>query len=176
MISLTEGEHVLMTIRRHWFALARHAVFLVLLFLIPLIFVSTTNMLGAGYVEGAWTPLVNFVLCLYLLALLMYGFVLWTDYYLDVWIITNERLIDIQQRGLFDRTISELGMNNVQDVTIEVRGIIATFLKFGNLTVQTASQSTFTINDAPNLYEAKELILRYSQGLNGARHDRAVSH
>ena len=103
----------------------------------------------------------------------MYGFVLWTDYYLDVWLITTERLIDIQQRGLFDRTISELSLNNVQDVTIEIRGIIPTLLKFGNLKVQTASESTFTINDAPRLYEAKELILRYSHRLNAAGHDQA---
>lgn len=88
--------------------------------------------------------------------------VLWADYYLDVWIITTKRLIDIRQSSLFSRQISEFQIDRVQDVTIDIHGIIPTLLKFGNLRVETASASSFTIEDAPHLYEAKDFILEYS--------------
>jgi uncharacterized membrane protein YdbT with pleckstrin-like domain len=102
-------------------------------------------------------------LALYILSLLLFLFIIWTDYYLDIWIITSKRIIDVEQKGLFNRSISEFSLANVQDVTIEINGIVETLLKFGDLNVQTAGQMNFVINQAPNLYEAKDLILKYAE-------------
>ena len=99
-----------------------------------------------------------------LMGLLLFAFVLWTNYYLDVWILTSERIIDINQKNLFSRVISEFPINRVQNVSIEVHGVIETLLKFGDLKVETAGHGGgFTIRDAPNLYEAKNIILRHSE-------------
>lgn len=164
MISLSPGEQVLMVLRRHWFALARPTFILLILLVLPSLIFGVAGVAAEKFVRAELQSVVNFVFSLYVLSIILYGFILWSDYYLDVWIITNKRLIDIQQKGLFNRSVSELGMDKVQDVTIKVNGFVQTLLKFGSLEVQTASQSTFTIVDAPSLYEAKELILRYSQG------------
>jgi len=107
-------------------------------------------------------PVIYFFLALYFLALILYLFVLWSDYYLDVWIITNKRLIDIEQKGLFNRHISEMHMRNIQNVSISIRGIVQTLLRFGDIVVETAAQGEFRIRDAPDLYGAKDLILKYS--------------
>ncbi|MDO8560910.1 MAG: PH domain-containing protein [bacterium] len=165
MITLAENERVLMIVRRHWFALARPTAFLFFLLIMPSLVFGFAGATAEKFVQPELQPVVNFIFSLYVLGILLYGFILWADYYLDVWIITSKRLIDIQQKGLFNRSVSELGMDKVQDVTIKINGFVQTMLKFGNLEVQTASQSTFIIKDAPHLYEAKELILRYSQGL-----------
>lgn len=105
----------------------------------------------------------NFLLSIYILTLMLFLFIIWADYYLDIWIITSKRIIDIEQRGLFDRSISEFSLANVQDVTIEISGVVQTLLKFGNLHVQTASENNFVIKDAPHLYEAKDFILKYAE-------------
>ena len=68
----------------------------------------------------------------------LYGFLLWIDYWLDVWIVTDERVINIEQKGLFSRSVSELHFYNVQDVTTSVRGVIPTLLNYGDVEVQTA--------------------------------------
>jgi uncharacterized membrane protein YdbT with pleckstrin-like domain len=67
-------------------------------------------------------------------------FLRWTDHYLDVWIVTPERIIDIDQNGLFNREVSSIRFERVQDITTEVNGLIATFLGYGDLHVQSAGE------------------------------------
>lgn len=71
--------------------------------------------------------------------LFFYGYFL--DFYLDMWVVTNDRIIDIVQNGLFSRTVSELDLYRVQDVTVDVKGIFATLFNYGNVTVKTASDN-----------------------------------
>ena len=97
------------------------------------------------------------------MVLLLVSFVLWSDYYLDLWIITNQRIVDINQKGLFNREVSEFMLDKVQDVTVEIPDMLATFMKYGNLKIQTASDKTFEIKEIPNFYEAKNLIMDYSK-------------
>jgi len=66
---------------------------------------------------------------------------IWTDYYLDVWTVTDKRIIDQEQQGLFHRRTSVFRIERIQDVTIEVRGIVATLLNFGDIHVQTAGEA-----------------------------------
>lgn len=81
------------------------------------------------------------------------------DFYFDIWIITNERVIDVEQHGLFRRETSEFGIDKIQDITVEVPNMVATFLKYGNLTIQTAGERSFAIKDVPNIYEIKKVIM-----------------
>jgi uncharacterized membrane protein YdbT with pleckstrin-like domain len=87
-------------------------------------------------------------------------FVLWTDYYLDVWYVTNERIIAVEQKGLFWREIIDLRYEKVQDVTVEISGIISTLLDFGDLHVQTAGVGReIILRKAAKPDEAKRIIL-----------------
>ena len=81
------------------------------------------------------------------------------DFYFDIWIITNERVIDVEQHGLFRRETSEFGIDKIQDITVEVPNMVATFLKYGNLRIQTAGERSFAIKDVPNIYEIKKVIM-----------------
>jgi hypothetical protein len=77
-----------------------------------------------------------------------------------VWIVTNERIVNIEQLGLFSRDVSELELENVQDMTVEVLGIIPTFLNYGNLYVQTAAEKErFVFRHVPNPYAIKDLVM-----------------
>jgi hypothetical protein len=66
----------------------------------------------------------------------VYIFITWIDYYFDVWIITNERIINIEQKNLFIRTTSEVTLTRVQDVTATIGGFFPTLLDFGDVLVQ----------------------------------------
>lgn len=173
MISLEPNERILMTVRKHWYALFRHTAIIAALTFLPAAFYFGRGRIGQ-MVQTEIITLANFIFSLYALALVLYAFIVWTDYYLDVWIITTKRLIDIEQRSLFSRVISELPMAKVQNVTIEIPGFIPTILRFGNLKVETASQSTFLIRDVPRLYEAKDLILKYAHQSASGEHNTAM--
>ena len=142
------------------------AAFLLFIIIPPVIltlFPLVSNSFSSGVVE----PVTNLFLALYIMALLLFLFLVWMDQYLDMWIITTERIIDIEQNGLFSRDISEIPIKHVQDVTIEVHGLIETFLRFGTIRIQTAGEREFKINFVPKLYEAKDIILKCAQEANG---------
>lgn len=168
MLQLRESEKIMLVMRKHWFVMARTAVIFLLAILIPVgVFIAASfleNFVEVSRVEA----IINFLIPIYLMVLSALALLVWMDFYLDMWVITNERLIDIEQKGLFSREIAEIPLRHVQDVTLEVRGVIETFLKFGTIRIQTAGEREFIIHDVPNLYEAKDLILKYSALQNGS--------
>lgn len=161
MLQLQPDEKILTSIRKHWFVVLRSLVIFIILVLIPPVVLSVFPLIVADFDTELIGTLVNFFFSLYLITLFLFLFLFWMDYYLDMWIITDRRIIDVEQKGLFRRIISEIPLTRVQDVTIEIHGIIETFLKFGTIKIQTAGEREFTIDNIPRLYEIKNIILRH---------------
>ncbi len=59
-----------------------------------------------------------------------------------MWIVTNDRIIDTEQHGLFHRTTTELELHSIEDVTSHIGGIFGTFFKYGDVTIKTSSVTT----------------------------------
>ncbi len=143
-LHLDPGENVIFEVRKHWIIFLEHTIALSLAAFIPFvvfalleIFVPTlinVNLPGNEY------ALFVFFYCIWLLILWISFFVNWTKYYLDVWYVTEKRIIAIDQKRIFSREVSNVRFDKVQDVTVTVKGFIATFLDFGNIEVQTASE------------------------------------
>ncbi len=158
-----DGERVQEVIHRHWFNILTHfiAVFLLTFALLgSLIFVSLLFP-ELGEKQGRFFLFVENTLFVFLW---LYSFLIWIDYYFDVWIITDERIINIEQKGLFVRHTSELKFSNVQDVTTIVQGLIPTVLNYGDVLVQTAAEEErFVFRQVPDPYRIKDRIMRLSQ-------------
>jgi uncharacterized membrane protein YdbT with pleckstrin-like domain len=91
-----------------------------------------------------------------------------TNYWLDVWTLTNQRFIAVDQRGLFNRTTASFRLERLQDITVSIHGIIATFLDFGSLEIQTAGEENkFEARGLPNPEALKSALL-------DAAHDTAL--
>ncbi len=61
----------------------------------------------------------------------------WIGWYFSVFIVTTQRFLQIRQKGLFSRSVSDLGLQQIQSVSYEVSGIQATLLGFGTITMRT---------------------------------------
>jgi uncharacterized membrane protein YdbT with pleckstrin-like domain len=109
-----------------------------------------------------FVPYVLFLYSLWLLCIWMILTSIWTDYYLDIWCLTNKRIIKIDQAGLFRRKTGSFRLERMQDVNVEINGIIATLLDYGSVHVQTASadMEEFKAFFLPNPQEIKSTILR----------------
>jgi len=84
-------------------------------------------------------------------------------YTLDVWIVTDRRIIDSTQHGFFNRVVSELHLSRIQDISVSTRGVIQTFLKFGDLQVQTAgTDEKFKFQQIPHPEKVKDVIRKIS--------------
>lgn len=158
MLKLHENEKIIRKVHRHWIVIAGKAVAFVFLLIIPsagLVFLLELN------IESSFiTPFAFYLFSVYIFVLSLLAFTSWVDYWLDMWIITNERIIDIEQKGLFRHGISEFGLDKVQDVTVEVPGFLATFLKYGKIIIHTAGDQSFEAMDLPHVHEVKDLILK----------------
>lgn len=158
-----DGEQVQEVIHRHWFNILTHfiAIFLLTFALLgSLIFVSLLFP-ELGEKQGRFFL---FIENTFFIFLWLYSFLIWIDYYFDVWIITDERIVNIEQKGLFVRHVSELKFNRVQDVTTVVNGLIPTVLNYGDVFVQTAAEEErFVFRQVPDPYRVKDRIMQLSQ-------------
>jgi hypothetical protein len=160
------GEHVIAIIRRHWFILFRDIVGLVFLFVLPFFVVP---LIGAVITQGSAVPVSGGVILFFasLWSLIIWNllFFRWTDYYYDVWVLTTNRIIDIDQQGLFHRDIATLfDLNHIEDVKTTVYGIIGNLLNFGKIQVQTAAhRDEFVMDGIENPVHFEQLIREAQQ-------------
>ncbi len=61
----------------------------------------------------------------------------WIGWYYSVFIVTDQRLIQITQKGLFHRSVVDLGLQQIQMVNYEIAGLQQTLLGFGTILMQT---------------------------------------
>ena len=156
MLKLQEGERVILAFHRHWIVVANKLTFAALLLIPPIVALA---ILPAVEITEGLRILALYVITVYIFIVLMIAFVLWMDYYLDVWIVTNTRVIDVEQKGMFRREVSEFLLSRVQDITVEIPSFVATLLHYGNLRVQTAGENNFTAYDIPHVDKVKDVIL-----------------
>lgn len=61
----------------------------------------------------------------------------WITWHFSTFIVTNQRLIQITQKGLFHRSVVDMGLRQIQMVNYEVSGLEQTLLGFGTIVMQT---------------------------------------
>ncbi len=147
VLHLEPDEHVILEVRKHWIVFLGSAMGLLLSALLPFLLftifkIFLPDVLNISF-PGNGFALFLFFYTLWLLALWLSFFVGWTKYYLDVWYVTEKRIIVVDQRNIFDRGISNLRFDKIQDVTVDIRGFIPTLLHFGNIKVQTAGEDNY---------------------------------
>lgn len=159
-----DGEEILLVVRRHWFDILKQftvvfamvALLVGSFFIFPLFFPTL-----AAREEDSIKALFLFAENIFAMMIWITFFLIWIDYYFDVWIVTNLRVVNVEQRGLFSRNVSELELERVQDVTTEVRGVIPTFLNYGDVFVQTAGErERFQFRQVPDPYYIKDMVMK----------------
>lgn len=146
-------EKIIASLHRHWFVFIGKFGLCVLLMAVPvgIWFVwdlqSSTPLDSSSFGYG----LAIMAAGLYYLFIWMLAFGFWLDYYLDYFLITDRRVVDIEQSGLFARSVAELRLYRIQDVTSEVKGLWPTLLRFGNVYIQTAGEKErFVFQQVPH--------------------------
>lgn len=160
MINLDKDEHVIFQIRRHWFVFATQVTSLMILAIVPLFVLMVVDASNLQIeLNGSFAALATFAYSWWLMILWIIGYVFWTGYFLDVWIMTNKKLLDVEQHGLFSREVSILHLDKIQDITSEVNGLLATVVNYGDIHVQTAGQQReFIIRSVPNPDEVRKKL------------------
>jgi hypothetical protein len=160
--SQMDDEPVYLVVREHWIRLLGKLLlwtfFAAALIVFNRYVKASLPLLFEGRI-GLITQLFTQVYTLFLAASL---FLIWLIYYLNVQIITDRRIVDIDQVGLFSHTTTELHIENIEDVTSQNNGILGNIFNYGMVYVQTAgSKERFEFNNvaSPGLIEKTLLDL-----------------
>ncbi len=109
-------------------------------------------------VSMSYLNLVGFLVIFLLAFLFVAVFWIWRRNKL---IITNEHIVDIDQIGLFNRTVSTLRLEEIQDITAKVHGPMQTIFQYGTLLIQTAGErENFVLDYIAEPYEIEHYILK----------------
>lgn len=155
-------EKKLLVVRKHWFVFFLETIPFVVLAIAPRILylflqANINFVLAPKYSYSLLSAYFAWILFLWIIL-----FIRWTVYYLDIWVLTDKRIFDLNQHWLFHRDITVLRLEQIEDIKIEVPGLFATLLNYGNVEVQTAGaeQDQFLIRNIRNPYKVKEIISR----------------
>jgi len=146
---LRPWEKTLMVIKRHWIILVK----LWLYFFLWLLFT------GLFYIfwNYAWAHLLVIV---FWMIYLIFLYIEWLNHELDLYIITNNRIIWVDQVWFLDRKVSECNLWQVQEVWNQTKWLLANLLNYWSITIQTAWNATnFTMDLSPLPIENSRKIL-----------------
>lgn len=145
-------EEPLIMLRAHPILLLGGGLLFVFLFalpfIVPFLAPELVTLLSESLVLG---PLTVLGVSFYALVILLLGYLHFFNWFFDIWVVTNERIIDVDQEGVFSKKIGELALHNVQDVVAEKKGVFATIFDFGKITVETAgAKEEFSFSGLPD--------------------------
>ncbi len=150
--------------RRHLFSF--FPILLITLFCgsLPLIFIFLSQLLFPNFaLQTTGYSITVLGISLYYLALCVFFYSSFIDYYLDTLIITNDRLVHIEQKSLFSRSISEMDLTKLQDVTSEVSGFFPSLFNYGTIRIQSAGAvEEFVLKNVPHPNTVRGIIIDMS--------------
>lgn len=147
---LRPWEKIEMVVRRHWI------IFVFLGFYVIFALSVTFTLLSIfGWYYWVW-----FVLVLFWMMFLVFLYIQWLNNELDLFIITNNRIVWIDQISFLNRTVSECNLGQVQEVNAQTKWLLANLLNYWAVIIQTAwNSSDFDMTYCPNALNISRKIL-----------------
>lgn len=160
LYSFQPDEHEIVRVRKHWFVLTVAIFGTILAAFLPVILAL---IIIPALIQGApgVLPLIFFFGSLWVVLCIIALANIWTSFYLDIWIVTNKRIMYIEQVRLFSREVTTLRIDRIQDATVTYHNFIETMLGFGTLRIQSAGAvaDDLEIRGIPKPDHVKQIVL-----------------
>jgi len=129
--------------------------------------VMTAFFLVLAPISFIWIPMVDFMpgnfqfmtIVIWYLLVIAFVFEKFITWYFHVFIITDERIIDVDFYHLLYKEVSNTKIDNIEDVTYKQGGMLRSWLNYGNVRIQTAAeQREFMIEDVPRPNKVAKIL------------------
>jgi len=136
-------EKVILLVRSHPFT---QIYWVIHVFVIFLFFVIVDSVV-VSYLSAIQMLFLNIFVLFFTLSYIWFNFLNW---YFNVGIITNKRVVDINFFNVLYKEITVARLEKIQDVTIKTGGYIEAFFNYGTIYVQTAgTEDNIEFSDVP---------------------------
>ncbi len=122
-----EGEELLFVFRRHIIAMRKGFYGL----LIPFALLSIPPLIWQNTLELFLLPLIGFGIGLIIFA---YHFIIW---YFTIYIVSDQRLRQVTQKGLFGKDVVELQLSKIENISYNIPGFSGEVFGYGTVVIQT---------------------------------------
>lgn len=131
-----KNEQVVLLLRQHPIVLIRPFVILILMLFFPMVMSASTIL---DFLPERFFLAFNFGWYLMVLGFALESFLVW---FFNVYIITDERIVDVDFLSLIYKNVSTAKIDNVEDVTVTASGALASVFDYGTVLIQTAAERT----------------------------------
>ncbi len=158
-------ERVELLIRRDLVTLLPFLLTTLVLGSIPVVLKILIDNLFPGLLDDTGLfALAALLASVYYLSIALFFYTYFVTFYLDLLVITNDRLIEVTQTNLFFRSVSEMDIAHVQNVTSEIKGLFGSIFGYGTLLIQDSSAIIkFELHNVPNPDKLRQKILELAE-------------
>lgn len=148
-------ETIILFLRAHFITNISWIIFAIILIFLPPIIILVLPLFKMDFLSSsAAARFTTIYVLFYYLMVFSYVFISSLHWFYNVFIVTSERVVDIDYSDIVTHNIAITGLSHVQDVNYTQSGFIPTFFNYGNLFVQTAGNE---VNfEAPNIPKPRE--------------------
>ncbi|MDP3955121.1 MAG: PH domain-containing protein [bacterium] len=151
--SQADEEQVILLLRKHWITNVPWMALAILLFFAPLVLPIFPLL---DFLPTRYQLMSLIIWYLLLLAFIFESFLTW---FFNVYIVTDERLIDVDFYNLIYKQITEAKADKIQDTTYRVGGVLRSVFNFGDVLIQTAgAEANLEFEAVPNPNEVVKVI------------------
>lgn len=155
---LQEGESVLLFARRHWLYFYSRLALIVLAGLVATVAIVIIVLSTFGF-DGILGKGLGIALLVWAVYWGVRAYFHWYRYQNDIWVITNQRLVDSLKKNWFDHQMASADLVDVQDIRVEKSGMLQTMFNFGNVRCQTAGEvPNFVLAGIPGPTRVLEMV------------------
>ena len=154
------NEVIILFLRSHFVTNLSWIIFTVILLILPLIIIFLLPIFRINFLSSqiAVRFTVVYVLFYYLLVF-SYVFISFLHWFYNVFIVSSERVVDIDYSDIVVHNIAVTNLNHIEDVNYTQSGFVSTLLNYGHLFVQTAgNERNFEAYSIPKPREATHII------------------
>jgi len=149
-VELQSGEQVLTFARRHWMYMYPTLVAYALIAIIPVILLIFLLSKTVDF-EGVQRTVALILSAVWIAYWTVRAYFRWYRYQNDVWLVTNQRLIDSLKKHWFHHQIASADLIDIEDVSVHRSGVLQTAFNFGDLRCQTAGEvANFVLAGIPD--------------------------
>lgn len=158
-IELKDGEKIKEIIRESIWVIAPRIILVVMFFVILFFFFFTFIAIGP-------IGIIVFISLFFAGILMILGkFFHW---YRNVFIITTERIIDLEQSGFLNKSISEISLHKIENIHYRIRGIFQNIFRCGDIFIQSRGGATILmLRNVKKPAQIQSFLLKILSSLEG---------
>ena len=129
--NLRDGEEIELILRRHW-----------IVFWLIKIYAGFWILVSLALFFILWFSPISLILnILFWMLFGQYLVIAWMNHELDLMVVTNNRIICIEQVSFLNRFVGECNLGQVQEISSQTKWVFSNIFNYGNIVVKTAGNS-----------------------------------